>query len=55
MALTAMIDFLELLRRTGDLKDVSGFFIAKITFFRVPFITSGCCPSPCSSGRCSAI
>jgi lipopolysaccharide export system permease protein len=44
MALTAMIDFLELLRRTGDLKDVSGFFIAKITFFRVPFITERVLP-----------
>ena len=44
MALTAMIDFLELLRRTGDIKDVSGFFIAKITFFRVPFITERVLP-----------
>jgi lipopolysaccharide export system permease protein len=44
LALTAMIDFLELLRRTGDIKDVSGFFIAKITFFRVPFITERVLP-----------
>jgi lipopolysaccharide export system permease protein len=42
--LTAMIDFLEMLRRTGDLQDVSTFFIAKITFFRVPFITERVMP-----------
>jgi lipopolysaccharide export system permease protein len=44
LALTAMIDFLELLRRTGDIKDVSGLFIAKITFLRVPFITERVLP-----------
>ena len=30
-ALVAMIDFVEMLRRTGDIKDVSALFIAKIT------------------------
>jgi lipopolysaccharide export system permease protein len=44
LALTAMIDFLELMRRTGDLKDVSGFFVAKITLFRVPFVTERVLP-----------
>ena len=44
LVLTAMIDFLELMRRTGDLKDVSAFFIAQITFFRVPFITERVLP-----------
>jgi lipopolysaccharide export system permease protein len=44
LVLTAMIDFLELLRRTGDIKDVSTFFIAKITFYRVPFITERVMP-----------
>jgi lipopolysaccharide export system permease protein len=44
LALTAMIDFLELMRRTGDLKDVSGLFVAKITFLRVPFITERVLP-----------
>ena len=44
LVLTAMIDFLELMRRTGDLKDVSAFFVAKITFFRVPFITERVMP-----------
>ena len=44
LVLTAMIDFLEMMRRTGDIKDVSAFFIAKITFFRVPFITERVMP-----------
>jgi lipopolysaccharide export system permease protein len=44
LMLTAMIDFLELMRRTGDLKDVSALFIAKITLFRVPFITERVMP-----------
>src|SRR5438477_694943 len=44
LALTAMIDFLELMRRTGDLKDVSGLFVAKVTFLRVPFITERVLP-----------
>jgi lipopolysaccharide export system permease protein len=44
MALTAMIDFLEMLRRTGDLNDISTFFIAKITLLRVPFITERVMP-----------
>jgi len=39
LVLTAMVDFLEMLRRSGDIKDISTFFVAKITFFRVPFIT----------------
>jgi lipopolysaccharide export system permease protein len=44
LVMTAMIDFLELMRRTGDIKDVSAFFIAKITLFRVPFITERVLP-----------
>jgi len=32
------------MRRTGDLKDVSGFFVAKITLFRVPFVTERVLP-----------
>ncbi len=43
-ALVAMIDFMELLRRTGDLKDVSAFMVAKISFYRVPFITERVLP-----------
>ena len=44
LVLTAMVDFLEMLRRSGDIKDISTFFVAKITFFRVPFITERVMP-----------
>ena len=43
-ALIAMIDFIEMLRRTGDLKDVSALLVAKITLYRVPFITERVMP-----------
>jgi lipopolysaccharide export system permease protein len=44
LALTAMIDFLELMRRTGDVKDVSSLLVAKVSFYRVPFITERVLP-----------
>ena len=44
LVLTAMIDFLEMMRRSGDVSDVSALFIAKITLFRVPFITERVLP-----------
>jgi lipopolysaccharide export system permease protein len=44
LLLTAMIDFLEMMRRTGELKDISAFFVARITFYRVPFITERVLP-----------
>jgi lipopolysaccharide export system permease protein len=44
LILTATIDFLELMRRAGDVKDASALLIAKITFFRVPFITERVMP-----------
>jgi lipopolysaccharide export system permease protein len=44
LVLTAMIDFLEMMRRSGDIPDISAFFIAKITLFRVPFITERVLP-----------
>src|SRR3974377_2292919 len=44
LVLTALIDFLELMRRTGDLRDISAFFVAKVTIFRVPFITERVMP-----------
>ncbi len=44
LLLTAMIDFLEMMRRSGDIHDISAFFIAKITLFRVPFITERVLP-----------
>jgi len=44
LVLTAMVDFLEMLRRSGDIKDISTLFVAKITLFRVPFITERVLP-----------
>jgi len=44
LALTAMIDFLELLRRSAEIKDVPALLIAKISMFRVPFITERVLP-----------
>jgi lipopolysaccharide export system permease protein len=43
-ALVAMIDFVEMLRRTGDVKDLSALLVAKITFYRVPFVTERVVP-----------
>lgn len=43
-ALVAMIDFVEMLRRTGDVKDLSALLVAKITFYRVPFVTERIVP-----------
>ena len=42
--LTAMIDFLEQMRRTSDLQNVSAAMVAKIALFRVPFITERVMP-----------
>ena len=39
-----MIDFLEMLRRTADIKNVSALLVAQITLFRVPFITERVMP-----------
>ncbi|MFL6797879.1 MAG: LPS export ABC transporter permease LptG [Xanthobacteraceae bacterium] len=44
LMLTAMIDFLELTRRAGDVQDASALLIAKITLYRVPFITERVMP-----------
>jgi lipopolysaccharide export system permease protein len=44
MTLVAMIDFLEMLRRTGDMKDVSALLVAKITGFRLLFVTERIIP-----------
>jgi lipopolysaccharide export system permease protein len=44
LALVAMVDFVEMLRRTSDMKDISALFVAKITFYRVPFITERVMP-----------
>jgi lipopolysaccharide export system permease protein len=44
MTLVAMIDFLEMLRRTGDMKDVSALLVAEITGFRLLFVTERIIP-----------
>jgi len=44
LVLTAMIDFLEMMRRLSDTKEASGLIIAQITLFRVPFITERVMP-----------
>lgn len=43
-ALIFMIDFIELLRRHGEAKDVSAFVVAQISLFRVPHITERIIP-----------
>jgi len=43
-ALVLMVDFVELLRRTGDMKDVSALLVAQISLFRVPHITERVIP-----------
>jgi lipopolysaccharide export system permease protein len=44
VALTAMIDFIEMLRRTSDLPDASPFLVARISFYRVPYLTERILP-----------
>jgi lipopolysaccharide export system permease protein len=44
MVLTTMVDFLETMRRTGQIKDVSILFIAKITLLRALFVTERVMP-----------
>ena len=42
--LVAMVDFVELLRRTGDLNNVSALKVAAVSLYRVPFITERVMP-----------
>jgi len=44
LVLTAMIDYLELLRRTAEIKDVSALVVGMISLYRVPFITERVLP-----------
>jgi lipopolysaccharide export system permease protein len=43
VVLVAMVDFIELTRRSSD-QDVSAFFVARISLFRVPFLTERIMP-----------
>lgn len=44
MSLVAMIDFLEMLRRTGGMQNASTLLVAKITAFRLLFVTERIIP-----------
>jgi lipopolysaccharide export system permease protein len=44
LVLVAMVDFIEMLRRSSDMKDVSTLFVAKITMYRVPYLTERIMP-----------
>ena len=44
LALIALIDYIELMRRTGDLSSVSALLVAKTSFYRVPQIAERLMP-----------
>jgi lipopolysaccharide export system permease protein len=44
MVLVAMVDFIEMLRRSSDIKDVSVLFVGKVTLYRVPYLTERIMP-----------
>jgi lipopolysaccharide export system permease protein len=44
LVLVAMVDFIEMLRRSSDIKDVSAVFVAQITIYRVPYLTERIMP-----------
>src|SRR5262249_1073196 len=44
LVLVAMVDFIEMLRRTSDMKEVSTFYVAEISLYRVPFLTERIMP-----------
>jgi lipopolysaccharide export system permease protein len=44
LVLIAMIDFIEMLRRSSDMKDVSTLFVAQITLYRVPYLAERIMP-----------
>ena len=44
MSLVAMIDFLEMLRRTGGMQNATTLLVAKITMFRLLFVTERIIP-----------
>src|SRR4051812_44061320 len=43
-ALVTMVDYVELVRRTADVPDVSGWTVAKASLYRVPQITERLLP-----------
>ena len=54
LLLVAMVDYIEMMRRTSDMKDVSALVVAKISLYRVPYLTERVLPFAVLSARCSA-
>jgi lipopolysaccharide export system permease protein len=50
LVLVAMVDYVEMLRRTSHLSDVSSLFVAKVTIYRVPFLTERIMPFAIMAG-----
>jgi len=44
LVLVAMVDFVEMMRRTSDMKDVSALAVAKVSLYRVPHLTERVLP-----------
>jgi lipopolysaccharide export system permease protein len=44
LVLVAMVDFVEMMRRTSDMKDVSALTVAKVSLYRVPHLTERVLP-----------
>jgi lipopolysaccharide export system permease protein len=44
VVLTGMIDFIEMMRRTSDVKGVSAALVARISLYRVPYLTERILP-----------
>ncbi|MEA2936859.1 MAG: lipopolysaccharide export system permease protein [Alphaproteobacteria bacterium] len=44
LVMVGMVDFLEMLRRTGDMKDISALLVAKVSLYRVPYLTERILP-----------
>lgn len=44
LVLIAMVDYVEMMRRTSDMKDVSALTVAKISLYRVPYLTERVLP-----------
>ena len=50
LLMVAMVDFVEMLRRSSHITDVSSLFVAKVTIYRVPFLTERIMPFAMMAG-----
>src|SRR5262249_23364745 len=50
LVLVAMVDFIEMMRRTSDMKDVSALFVAQVSLYRVPHLTERVLPFTVMTG-----